>query len=148
VDKQQKLKIAVPILAVIMFFVWKPVLMGSGSKSKGNSDKNAGPAPPAVGLTGISQSDLAMLLNTSQKKKARSTYTEWNHNPFVLGQKQEALMVEGILWDNQSPKVMINGNILGTGEKIGDVTVMDIKTNSVVLKDAEGEFELSPGESK
>lgn len=143
-NKQQKLKIALPILAGLMFVVWKPILMGAGPRNKDHGKRNSGSsqvsAPPE-----FLQSDLALLLGTGQKKRARSTFQEWDRNPFVLGQKQDALMVEGILWGDQDPKVMINGNILGNGEQLGNVTVIEIKPNTVILKGDKGEVELGPG---
>ena len=140
-NKQQKLRIALPVLAVIMFFVWKPVLMGSGPKGK---DKGAS-QPAKDNSLSVSQSEFSMLLSAEQKQRARSAYQDWGRNPFALGQKQDTLMIEGILWDQQSPKVMINGNILGVGEKFGSVTIVDIKPNTVILKDKDAEVELGPG---
>jgi hypothetical protein len=147
VDKQQKLKIILPALAVVMFLVWKPVLMGSGPKGGGNRDTEADKRQAASGGS-ISNPDIALLLSTGQRSRARTAHTEWDRNPFVLGQKQDILMVEGIFWDENNPSVMISGNILGVGGKVGAVTVIDIKPNSVVLRDGKGEVELGPGETR
>lgn len=148
-DKQQKLKIILPVLAVVMFLIWKPILTGSGPKDRdrGSRNTNAGKGQ-AVSGGAVSQPDIALLLSVGQRSRARTAYTEWDRNPFVLGQKQDILMVEGIFWDERNPSVMINGNILGVGGKVGEATVVDIKPNGVVLKDSKGEVELGPGETR
>ena len=146
-DKQQKLKIILPALAVVIFLVWKPIFMGSGLKGGGSRNTDAGKGQ-AVSGGSVSRPEIAQLLSPGQRSRARTAYTEWDRNPFVLGQKQDMLMVEGIFWDESNPSVMINGNILGVGGKIGEVTVIDIKPNSVVLKDGKGEVELGPGEAR
>ena len=136
-----------PVLAIVMFLVWKPIFMGAGSRDKGSKNTDSGKAQVVSGGA-VPQSNISSLLSVSQRSRARSAYTEWDRNPFVLGQKQDVLMVEGIFWDEQNPNVMINGNILGVGGTIGEVTVVTIKPDSVVLKDKKGQFELGPGESR
>ena len=132
-----------------MFLIWKPILMGSGPKGSGNRNTDTGKGQAASGGGGdVSRSDVAMLLNMGQKSRAKTSYKDWDRNPFVLGQKQDTLMVEGIFWDERNPNVMINGNILGVGGTIGEISVIEIKPNSVVLKDKKGQFELGPGEAR
>ena len=146
-NKQQKLKIALPLLAVVMFFVWKPVIMGSGAKKSGSKDSVPSSGQSALPAS-LSRAGLVQLAHVGKVNRVRSKFTDWDRNPFVLGQKQDTLMIEGILWDERNPSVMINGNILGVGDKVGDTTVVDIKPNSVTLKDKKGEFELGPGGSR
>ena len=144
-NKQQILKIVFPILAVIMAYVWGQALFGSSPKSKG--DKNSGNVSQ-ISSTNARSVDLTALSRSVIREKTKTSYSDWGRNPFTLGQKQDAsLMVEGILWDSQNPKVMISGNILGIGEKVGSVTVVDIKPNTVILRGKDGDVELSSGGS-
>ena len=145
-DKKQKLKIALPILAVVMFFVWKPVIMGSGPKDKDHNTHSS--VGHSVSSANISQADIAMMLNVGKTIKARTQYKDWDRNPFVLGQSRDTMAVEGIVWEQQIPKAMINGNIFGVGDIVGKIKIIDIKSESVVFEGEEGEFELYLGETR
>lgn len=52
------------------------------------------------------------------------------------------LKLDGILYDKESPKAMINGIILGVGERIDNYTVSAITPDSVLLTDGANEIEL------
>jgi len=132
VDKQQKLKIAFPILLVVMAFVWGPVLFGSGSK--GDNDK--GNVSQNVKTQGA---DLVVLSRVRSQKKARTTHAEWGQNPFMLKRAQKALYIEGIMWDAKDPKAIINGNIVGAGDVVENKTIVEVKPNSVIIKSDGGE---------
>jgi len=129
-DKQQKLKIVLPILAIVMAFVWGPVILGGGSKKKDQGSNNAS----SSGVSQVSHSDLIILARSSERKKAKTSYTEWGRNPFTLSASPKASVLEGILWDAQDPKAMINGRILGIGEKVGSGEITDIQRTSVTIK--------------
>lgn len=140
-DKQQKLKIALPILVIIMAVVWGPVITGSGPKRKaGKAAKKIGAAPQ-----GENNIDLAALSRAGTREKARTSYAEWGRNPFTLVQDPEALIIEGIVWDRENPKAIINGDILGIGDPVGPNVIADIKQNSVILRGETGDIELRFG---
>jgi hypothetical protein len=130
-DKQKKMQIAFPILLVVMAFVWGPVIVGGGSKSKGaGKANNAGTNPSFDG----SSADLIVLARSNERKKAKTSYVDWGRNPFVLSQSPKASVLEGIMWDSQDPKAIINGYILGVGDPVGPGTIVDIQQNSVTIK--------------
>jgi len=134
-DKQTKLKIALPALILVMIFVWGPVIMGSSSKNKGKSSGS-------VSLGSVSQgsnSDLIALARSSERRKARTSYTEWQRNPFTLSESPKASVLEGIMWDAQNPKAIINGYILGIGERVGAGYIVDIQQTSVTIKTGKSE---------
>jgi len=135
VDKQQKLKIALPVLAVIMALVWGPLIFGSGSSNGDNKSGNAskGAEKSSGGL------NVAALSGTGGQKQARTTYTEWGQNPFMLKRAPKALYIEGIMWDTNDPKVIINGDILSVGGVVEDKTIIEIKPNSVLIRGDDGE---------
>ncbi len=137
-DNQQKLKIALPVLIVIMAFVWGPVITGSGSKPKSASNADPVAAPQGGGA------ELMALARSNERKKARTSYTDWGRNPFVLSKDTKASTLEGILWDEKNPKAIISGNIVGIGDRIGKGVIVDIKKNSVTVKvgEVEEEFHL------
>ena len=128
-DKQQKLKIALPILIVVMAFVWGPVIISSGSKPK--SASHIGTVADLQG-GGV---ELMALARSNERKKARTSYTDWGRNPFTLVESPKASVLEGILWDVKDPKVIISGEILGVGDKTGSGEIVDIQQNSVTISD-------------
>ncbi|MFH1504664.1 MAG: hypothetical protein ABIH08_04695 [Candidatus Omnitrophota bacterium] len=50
--------------------------------------------------------------------------------------------LSGIIWDEQNPKAIINGEIIGIGEEIGSNKIIKIEQNKVILSDGSSEFEL------
>ena len=129
-DKNQKLKIALPILVIIMAFVWGPMIMGGGSKKKDISAGNVSAGAASQG----SNLGLMTLARSNERKKAKTSYTDWGRNPFMLLERPKASVLEGIMWDAQNPKAIINGYILGIGEKIGLEEIVDIQPTSVTVK--------------
>ena len=141
-DKQQKLKIALPILILVMAFVWGPAIMGSGSKKNGKSVGNVSSGSVSQG----SNLDLIALARSSERKKARTSYVDWGRNPFTLSESPKASVLEGIMWDAKNPQAIINGNILGIGEKVGSGVIVDIQKTSVIIKNGAIEKEYRLGQ--
>jgi len=52
------------------------------------------------------------------------------------------LYLTGILWDEKNPTAIINGKIIGIGDKVGGNSVVDIKKDRVILNDGFSDFEL------
>ena len=141
-NKERKLKIALPILIIIMAFVWGPVIMGAGSKKKTDGHNEH------IGIISGGHgggTDLSLLDGSGARKRARTSYASWDRNPFMLGQSQDSINVEGIIWEQGKPKAMINGNFVGIGDYIGDSMIVDITRNSVTIKDDRGEMEIKLG---
>ena len=150
-DKQQKLKTALPILAVIMIFVWGPVIIGSGSKDKNkskNSNNRSSGNISGNASGNIDNIDLMSLSSFSAKKRAQTAYAQWGRNPFMLGYDAKALVIEGIVWDELNPEAVINGNIVGVGDRIGSNIIMIIRPNSVVIRNRGEDIELQLGEGR
>jgi len=140
VDKNKKLKIALPVLAVIMAFVWGPIIFGSSSKDK--TDSSIGSVGNSVqgNAGGL---DLVALSRSRSQESARTIYTEWGQNPFMLKRAPKALYIEGIMWDKSNPKAIINGNIVGAGDVVESKTIVEIKPSSVIIRGDDGiEVEL------
>lgn len=63
----------------------------------------------------------------------------WGRDPFVLletGAMETGAPISlgGIIWDKRRPKAMINNEIYKVGDKIGNIEIVDIKRNSVLIK--------------
>ena len=73
---------------------------------------------------------------------------EWARDPFVPQQtltsltKAVNLTLNGILWDEKTPKAIVNEKMLMIGDTIYGYTVVQIKPRSVVLKTGEKNIEL------
>ena len=138
-DKQQKLKIALPLLVVVLAFVYGPLFFGSDSRK---SDNNIGRVNNGV-QANTGGFDVAMLSSVGNRKKARTTYAEWGQNPFMLKRAPKELYIEGIMWDKNNPKAIINGIIVGAGDVVEGKTIIEVKANSVIIRGDDGkEFEL------
>jgi len=55
---------------------------------------------------------------------------------------RDGLELTGILWDETKPTAVINQTFLGAGDSTNEFTVVKVLQDRVVLKDANGEFEL------
>ena len=78
------------------------------------------------------------------KRHAKKTkFTKWARDPFLLkGTASSASGLTGIIWDEKSPKALIDDDIVGIGDKWGGNTVIDIKQDRVILNDGTKDFEL------
>lgn len=52
------------------------------------------------------------------------------------------MLLSGILWDEKNPSAIINGRIVGIGDKVDGNTVVSIKQDSVILNDGISDFIL------
>ena len=63
----------------------------------------------------------------------------WGRDPFVLLETDAVgtggpISLGGIIWDKKRPKAMINNEIYKVGDKIGNIEIVDIKRNSVLIR--------------
>ena len=81
-----------------------------------------------------------------ERNAAKTQYKSWNRNPFIqekmLGPKSSKLVLNGIIWNEKNPRVLINNTILSKGDRIGTNTVVDIKQKSVILNNGAEDFEI------
>lgn len=90
-------------------------------------------------------------------KDAKPVFTEWGkRNPFdtsalTLSVPKAAskpkkikphFVLQGIFLGSSKPSVIINGKVVGIGNKVNGATVKEIKDSSVVLIDAEGQKQV------
>ncbi len=111
----------------------------------------AGPkARKRSGEEAVSRQDAAVTparrIVPTKRKAAKTDFVSWGRNPFtsegVSAEAGTGLVLNGILWDNKKPLVIINDNVIGIGGKIGENTIVDIKKESVILNSGTGNFEL------
>ena len=70
---------------------------------------------------------------------------EVNRDPFsVYSQaKIQGVVLSGIFWDEFEPRVILDGQLLRTGEKVGKYTVREIRRDRVIVDDGQTQKELT-----
>ena len=117
----------------------------------GNASKKAGQRKARNVLS--KTSDLAgPSFNQTNKLESRGLYEileqqaksiELKRDPFtaapIVNEKALSVGVDltGILWDENKPLAIIDGNIVKKGARIGDKTIIDIKRDRVLLSDGQ-----------
>lgn len=73
----------------------------------------------------------------TERRAKKTNFTIWDRNPFIpKGTKAEVRVVlDGIMWNEVNPKVMINNEILGIGSTIAGYKVIDVKKDRVIVND-------------
>ncbi|MBI2093290.1 MAG: hypothetical protein HYT88_01000 [Candidatus Omnitrophica bacterium] len=75
-------------------------------------------------------------------------------DPFVFGPRREAAaqegslgVISGIIWDESSPLVMINGELVGIGQAVGSWKIIAIGPDTVTLQNSKRKINLASGSS-
>ena len=144
--KKRDLIITSILLVVFAFTFTKNVLL-----QKKAAPAVAAPTGPAVSTRLSDQ--LVFVTNMRLydklcKERVGLWEREWGRDPFVpqavVGSIVKAvnLTLKGILWDEKTPKAIVNEKTLFKGDTIYGYTVIDIKPRSVILKTGEKNIEL------
>lgn len=137
--QNKKLVILFILTIVAALSLIRGILAPSGSKRQ-----------PVSSVTVAQSESLSGAAKTGSLRYAkRTSYASWARNPFVVSESgsnnSKGLILDGIVWDKKSPVAIINGNMVGIGDKVQENTVVDIKQDRVILNDGTGNFELMPG---
>lgn len=88
------------------------------------------------------------LYDKIRKERVKLWDREWERDPFAAPQVMASLVkavnltLNGILWDENTPRAIVNEKTLHKGDTIYGYTVLDIKPRSVLLKTGEKNIEL------
>ena len=116
--------------------------------------KRPAPAPTSAPTGSQSMSDQLVvvtnmrLYDNLKKERVKLWDREWGRDPFVPQTvvssivKAVNLTLKGILWDEKTPKAIVNEKILVVGDVLYGYTVVDIKPRSVILRTGEKNIEL------
>ena len=63
-------------------------------------------------------------------KEVKQVVTDTTTTPDTTGE----FIVKGTIWDDENPLAIINGQVLGVGEKIGGATIVEINKDNVVFE--------------
>ena len=114
------------------------------------------PPPAAAAAASLSQDMASQLISVTRLRSHENIRTEqkkvwekeWARDPFVplatfaAVTKAVNLTLNGVLWDEKTPKAIINEKTLTVGEVLYGYTVVEIKPRSVVLRTGERNTEL------
>lgn len=83
----------------------------------------------------------------AERYAQKTDFDDWGRNPFmpkgVSARFQGGLALNGIVWDNISPKAIINGEIVGIGDTIGGYKIVDITPNKTVVNNGSADTTLT-----
>ena len=149
-DKKQRTQIIITTGLIVVFVIaWANAFKAMRAQSK-----NKSPAQSTVPSAGVLETHIDEIQNQAPvvaQKKAADTDNydtlEWKRCPFsgvILSDEASMadLRLNGIIWDEERPQVLINNEPYVTGEHVGRYTIVGIFKNKVVLSDGEKEFEL------
>lgn len=88
----------------------------------------------------------AVKVDLSLRRPRRSKYTSWQRSPFIEAKVSVTglykLTLNGIVWDEENPRAIINGQIVSVGDVMEGITIVEIKKDGVVLNDGVKNFEV------
>ncbi len=130
---QKKLILAVALSILVLCLILF-VCLRVGKKSVPKTESGRGEAANSI----------ADLLPIRQMKK--SSYEGWGRDPFLVKEfvvdKLSVLVLDGIAWDEKSPKAIISDHIVGIGDRVDGKVVVKIERNQVTLKDGANDIKL------
>jgi len=81
-----------------------------------------------------------------QASAKRTVFTTWKKDAFVKkhapAKAATDFVLNGIMWDEETPQAIINGNVVSPGQTIGTFKVTEIQQETVVLSDGTTHLEL------
>lgn len=139
--RQKVMVITIPILAIILIFIFRQVLSKSPRKTKG--DPAGDVALTVVDDSGhkidwqIPEPLPAMMRDPTQFPAQSNTQDEEEHPP-ANTKKSELLNLGTIVYSHDKPSAVVNGRIVHIGDEVNGVTILRINRDSVEFeKDGE-----------
>ena len=147
-EKKQRTQIIITsFLIFILIIAWVNAAKTMQARSKNRSPVQS--TAPSAGALETHVDGVQKQVPVVAQKKVVDTYDtlEWKRCPFsgvILSNEASLadLRLNGIIWDEERPQVLINNEPYVTGEHVGKYTIVSIFKNKAVLSDGEKEFEL------
>lgn len=81
------------------------------------------------------------LLSPMKRRAKRTNFPSYKRDIFSLNSNGSSGLT-GIIWDERSPRAIIDDIVVGVGEKVGKNTVVEIKKDMVILNDGVANSEI------
>ncbi len=134
--KQKAMVILIPILAIVMIFMFRQVLSKAPKKTRGATNDDA----PAVGTVG-SDSEINWQIPEPIPMEIRDPIKPATQAQTVLPSAWQTdsndmgmLSVRGILYSQDKPSAVIGNRIVHLNDKIDGATVVEIDRDSVIFE--------------
>lgn len=152
-NKSKKQLIITGILLVFLVFFILPGSLKQLKRPKSAKPRNVAKKNKAAVVKKLSKNDYAdknKLKELSFMLTDESASMKVKRDPFVASQQGSSeemspsgLLLCGIIWDKEKPLAIINEEIVGKGDKIGQYIVKTIEQDSVVLNEGEKDYKLN-----
>jgi hypothetical protein len=135
--RQKAMVILVPILAIVMIFVFRQVLSTSPRKTLGATDKTLVTAGPQSGQEIDWQVPAPLPATMRDPLKfpevTPASNAEPNESPAVASatSKTGVIDVRDVIYSKDKPSAFMNGRIVYVGDKVHGITVVQINRDSV-----------------
>ena len=128
--KKEQIEIIAVAVLVLFFLIFLSSTLKKYRKSPAQSTKSVsrGAARPASFTQAV------------EKSKQTKVPQNWGRDPFVLQERGAgagvgSLVLSGIIWDRKNPRAIVNNEIYKAGDKIGKVEILEIKEDSIIVKE-------------
>lgn len=134
--KKERIELLITITGAIVFVALLIGILG----------KIRNPAVPRGSL--LQEEVIVPKTDTQQIAEAKKRDLVWGRDPFALKAEEAIagateLILNGIIWDDKRPYAIINGEIVGKGDKMGEITIMEIRKDSVIIDTGAEKITLS-----
>ena len=84
-------------------------------------------------------------LNIEDFKSGQDTQVKWQDNPFIqtLDDSSAVLKLYAIVYNDKDKAALIGQQVLREGNKIGTSTIIEIKPDTVIIRNEGGIFQLT-----
>ncbi|MDD5070830.1 MAG: hypothetical protein PHV17_08895 [Candidatus Omnitrophica bacterium] len=143
-QKDKKQLIATGVLVIVLIFI----LLGSGKKNpennkakelpSGSSNYNSSRSSLKANLvpgsknvsTSVSPKKFESFLDNLKVKRDPFSYQPQKSS---MADNKSEIILNGIIWDEENPKAIINNFIFGVGDRIGAVVIKEIKKDRIIV---------------
>jgi hypothetical protein len=132
--KQKAMVILVPVLAIVMIFMFRQVLSKAPRKTEGATNNDA-PAPVVAADSGTEVDwqipEPLPVVMRDPIKLPDETDTQANEGQNGTIEAPATIDIRDIVYSKDKPSAFINGQIVYVGDKVNDATIIKINRDSV-----------------
>ena len=129
--KKEKIQLTITGIGIVFLIFLVMGNVGKGQTKKRSMEK--------TGETVASSLSVPISFEVSQIEESLIKQG-WGRDPFFLGPEStedielDGLILNGIMWDENSPYAIINNDVVEIGAKLGTMIVIEITDSNVILE--------------
>lgn len=141
--KKDKMELIITSVGILLLIL----AIGNIFKAKGETKEKKKVAAKASSVAAGTVEGIAHLKVGFQEFEDKIVVSEWGKDPFTYKPLAHMgdLRLGGIVWDEEAPTAIIDGEIVGVGDVIGGNVVVEIQPDRVILNDGSEMVELTLG---